>query len=502
VSPPSPYPVATRAKHRHRVRDPFECGVVGWLRVSLALALTVLAGCKPASEPDFPWGAPPDGYPSSGSESGSSDVGLVRVDEPTAERSREGSVDSPTTGADVGQVESGDAGAVATGQIPGQTTDEPAPDVEEPPPIERGRDVNGETPGAVTERPDVEAPTADTSAPPVADAGPEPAAVAEVEPAPEKAPGLDALELTADERAALARKASRKERVASRDHNRRGLKHHKARRYDEAITAYVAAIEADPEARYPRFNLACAYSLTGQPEGALKQLLALRELGHHDKIADARVDPDFAPMRKDPRFRRLTGFGEVLVYRAAAVPSRAVADLIDAIEKRAHYPARDAGTAARIEETRILRKSDHAAAADLVGDLVPDVVVANAHGRWLDVDAAVILLVADGADVELSAERLIEPFTGAMLRGRSSLGTHELRIKSTGFFTETIVRPALAGQIRRSGTWKVEGDELVRSYRETHETEDTVGEPTEETDRLTIGTKGSKLVLDGVAFRR
>lgn len=78
--------------------------------------------------------------------------------------------------------------------------------------------------------------------------------------------------------------------------------------FEDAETHYRQASELDPQHPKPYYNLACLYSLEGRKDEAianlqeaLKRATVLR--------ADAATDPDLAPIRDLPEFRRLV-YGE------------------------------------------------------------------------------------------------------------------------------------------------------------------------------------------------
>ncbi len=75
-------------------------------------------------------------------------------------------------------------------------------------------------------------------------------------------------------------------------------------RFDEAEQYYVKAITLDPGHSKPYYNLACLYSLRGATADAVKNLEeAIKRAG--SLRVEARIDPDFDPIRENPAFRRL-----------------------------------------------------------------------------------------------------------------------------------------------------------------------------------------------------
>ncbi len=104
--------------------------------------------------------------------------------------------------------------------------------------------------------------------------------------------------------------------------NGAGVKMHRKKKYDKAIDAYLSALRLDPGHLLARYNLACAFALTGRIDDALALLRQLREAGCPlclDRLQRAVADSDFAACRGDPRFAALTTGVEVIEpdYHAA-----------------------------------------------------------------------------------------------------------------------------------------------------------------------------------------
>lgn len=76
-------------------------------------------------------------------------------------------------------------------------------------------------------------------------------------------------------------------------------------RYREAAERYATALERHPDHPGVLYNLACMLSLAGRHDEALERLARSIEL--FPKSAQyAQEDPDFDPLRDDPRFEALT----------------------------------------------------------------------------------------------------------------------------------------------------------------------------------------------------
>ncbi len=419
--------------------------------VALIPVLLALLSCKPSDEPQFPWGPPPADHPF----------------QPGVEKEK----DEPEKPEPVAKT---DTGGTTDGE-------EPEPDA-------------GEEPG----EPDVEVPDPATPDVTVAEDVEEPAPDVEVEPDvgdPGKLPELHPAIV-----ASIARKATRKQRLEARRLNSEGLLQHKAKNYKGAADKYRLALASDGRARFPRYNLACALSLDGQPDEALQHLMALRELRHERKLADARVDSDFEPMRGDPRFVRLTGYTTVELMRRSGVSRRALRSLADLVVKLArHQPhVSDRAPVSPPRGTVYHSEAFEQTAKGLADTLAfalapkPDALVTDAE--------IVVVLVRD-EEVQQAAGRALEELYDRKLHGKSRRGEHTLLLKSTGFFTETIYDEDDESSLKRSGTFTIEGDELVRAYKETRETDDGVTGPNQRSDRLSFAVSGKTLKLDGVKLK-
>jgi tetratricopeptide (TPR) repeat protein len=82
-------------------------------------------------------------------------------------------------------------------------------------------------------------------------------------------------------------------------------------RRDEAIREGRRAVELAPEAKdgvngpYVRHLLARIYTLTGETEKAVDQLEQLLKIPYHVSAGWLKIDPNFDPLRSNPRFQKL-----------------------------------------------------------------------------------------------------------------------------------------------------------------------------------------------------
>jgi hypothetical protein len=120
--------------------------------------------------------------------------------------------------------------------------------------------------------------------------------------------------------------------------NQAGLDAQRAKRYDEAIEQYRAALAADPGHVMARYNLATAYHRAGNSDAALAILDALRKVEDCPvcvgRLVRAREDEDFADLHGDPEFERITGDAEVRALSAEAAAAQVLAAILADLDDR------------------------------------------------------------------------------------------------------------------------------------------------------------------------
>ena len=80
----------------------------------------------------------------------------------------------------------------------------------------------------------------------------------------------------------------------------------RARDYDKAIQLLEPLVEQHPQYAGLTYNLACAESLSGRADDAIRHLRQALELERDDSLQRlAQGDSDFDPIREDPRFAPL-----------------------------------------------------------------------------------------------------------------------------------------------------------------------------------------------------
>ncbi len=437
-----------------------------------------LVSCKPSDEPQFPYGPPPESYPVievsvQGDKSSDGDK-RGAGSKPIAVKPTE-----PETPSDTGDDDGTDKPAAGVVEPEPATTDgSESPDTGDD--SDTGDATTGEA-GIVE---------TDTGT------GPE-----EVTPEPVDPAAMP--ELDAGIREAISRKAKRRARLEARRLNGEGLKRHKARDFAGAIDKYRAALGSDARSRFPRYNLACALAMTEKSDEALQHLLALRELGYKDKVADARMDSDFESMRQDPRFRKLTAYARLVLMRRKAVPSGAMKSLAGTLRKEARFAGDMGGVSpVYVQEATVFHRPGFENQARAIAEVLSDARVRGLHEKLLQVEADVIVVVATEEDIAAAAGRALERFYDVQLHGKGRSGEYSLKLKSSGFFDERFYAKDDSETIKRSGTFKVAEGKLQRSYRETRETEDDVFGPAEKTDRVPFKVAGDTLIVKGVKYRR
>ena len=112
--------------------------------------------------------------------------------------------------------------------------------------------------------------------------------------------------------------------------NGRAVKTHIKKNYDEAIGYYTTALELWPGYILARFNLACAFALTGDKErslGLLKQLKLEGCVKCLERVQRARSDTDFQTLWSDGDFQVLTGGIHVMLPNYEALTKKLIREL-------------------------------------------------------------------------------------------------------------------------------------------------------------------------------
>ena len=120
----------------------------------------------------------------------------------------------------------------------------------------------------------------------------------------------------------------------------------------KAISLYREALRTNPYHIGARYDLACALSITGDEQGALRELEELykyRDAEAEQRIVKARSDEDFENIRDNPNFKLMTGYVRIaLINGAGAVGEPQVAALKKRLEQR-NFPVAEVAKGKRIE---------------------------------------------------------------------------------------------------------------------------------------------------------
>jgi hypothetical protein len=94
--------------------------------------------------------------------------------------------------------------------------------------------------------------------------------------------------------------------IASQAYNVAGLEHHKKKDYKLAAPLFEKAAIADPEGKWPNYNLACALALLGEPDRAKSALEKVKDPELKKKM---KTDKDLDSLRSLAWFQEMVGTG-------------------------------------------------------------------------------------------------------------------------------------------------------------------------------------------------
>lgn len=101
-------------------------------------------------------------------------------------------------------------------------------------------------------------------------------------------------------------KRMRYDEIASLVYNDTGFRHHQKKEYAASRDLFLKATIANPRAKLPPYNLACAYALLNEGENAAKALKLAIAVGGDSVKARAKKDADFKAVLAAPWFVALT----------------------------------------------------------------------------------------------------------------------------------------------------------------------------------------------------
>lgn len=351
--------------------------------------------------------------------------------------------------------------------------------------------------------------------------------------------------------AALAKPPGQVAQDEARALNKSGLEKLKQKLYDEAIATYRQALEAWPGHVYSRFNLACALTLTGRTDEALGALqilwrMAATSTGAADRLKAARIDKDFEPLRKDPRFRTLTGATDIVVAWSRDGDKTEAKRLAEVL-RTAKWAAKSSGRAwnaseAMPREPTVLYREDDAvaarSAAEVAAALGVDGIRAEPAGPLPPEAPPIVVWLGGGAEppdgdappddgppsheppshepgdappshepgAEAPGERgEVADFIGVRVFAGSGGDRASFELQPSGFFLWDELRDG--AHTKRSGRYQVRGTKLALTFEERVETGVTGGAPKVEVragQSLIVSVavrEPGVLSIDGRAFR-
>jgi len=110
--------------------------------------------------------------------------------------------------------------------------------------------------------------------------------------------------------------ASRGDRKEAEKLAKAGVKDLTRKKYKPGVKKLQAASKKNPRSEYALYNLACGYALLKRRDPAVAELQKLADLATDEsleRLIRARRDGDFKHIRKDGRFKKVTGYMNILV---------------------------------------------------------------------------------------------------------------------------------------------------------------------------------------------
>jgi len=102
--------------------------------------------------------------------------------------------------------------------------------------------------------------------------------------------------------------------------NREGLAAYRSKKYSKAIGLFEKAMKEDPSYLEPIYNAACNYALLKDARSSVELLEEIKgRCGRQPKVylSKSHNDKDFRFIKKDPSWRRVTGYVEILLLNGA-----------------------------------------------------------------------------------------------------------------------------------------------------------------------------------------
>ncbi len=106
----------------------------------------------------------------------------------------------------------------------------------------------------------------------------------------------------------------------ARSLNKKGLSAYRRKRYRKAIGYFERAMRADPGYLEPFYNAACNYAMLRDARASVELLREIKgRCGREPRVflSKAHTDRDFRYVKKDPSWRQVTGYVEILVLNGA-----------------------------------------------------------------------------------------------------------------------------------------------------------------------------------------
>ncbi len=146
------------------------------------------------------------------------------------------------------------------------------------------------------------------------------------------------------------------------------------KRYDQGAAKLKQSIGQDPRSEFAIYNYACSQALLKKRDEAIEWLQNLADLGSDqsaERLIRARSDGDFANLRDDGDFKRITGHMKIKVVNTMGEAGEpAIANIQKMFEKLGHKDVEVVASKDKRQDPQVLFKPHAKAQVPLIADLL------------------------------------------------------------------------------------------------------------------------------------